>query len=202
MTFQEAIKTVINDFGKDILTNPSVVNILSDYNGYEESKAFKIILRIIISEGYLDQIRMTKNWELNCSKIIERFVNNTGFQEEKSVYVINCIAVGLGLTTGANSYSSSNTTSVTHLDFDYTKTEVLDKGKGGTKDQYGVVYSKDGERLILCKNKSITSYKIKEGTKIICDSAFADCKKLKSIKLPHNDISIGGLAFENCESLE
>ena len=52
MTFQEAIKKVINDFGKDILSNPSIVNILSDYNGYEESKAFKIILRIIISEGY------------------------------------------------------------------------------------------------------------------------------------------------------
>ena len=148
MTFQEAIKTVINDFGKDILTNPSVVNILSDYNGYEESKAFKIILRIIISEGYLDQIRMTKNWELNCSKIIERFVNNTGFQEDKSVYVIQCIAIGLGLTTKCNSYNQNDSTYVTLVDFDYTKTYAENGVKGGVKDEYGVVYSKDGKRLI------------------------------------------------------
>lgn len=202
MTFQEALISVINDFGKDILVNPSIVNILSDYNGYEESKAFKIILRIILSEGYLDQIRMTKNWEENCSKIIERFVNNTGFQEDKAVYVINCIAVGLGLTTDTVSYSIENSTCITQSDFDYTKTEEENGVKGGIKDEYGVVYSKDGVRLLACKKKSITNYKIKEGTKIICNCAFADCKKLKSIELPHNDIGIGAFAFENCTSLE
>lgn len=202
MTFQEAIKSVINDFGKDIFTNVSVVNILSDYNGYEECKAFRIILRVIISEGYLDQIRMTKNWETNCSKLIERFVNNTGFQEEKSAYVINSIAIGLGLTNASYSYNQDNSTCVTHSNFDYTNTEAENGVKGGIKDEYGVVYSKDGERLIACKKKSITSYKVKEGTKIICDSAFVGCKKLKSIILPHNDISIGALAFSGCESLE
>ena len=202
MTFQDAIISVINDFGKDIFTNVSVVNILSDYNGYEESKAFRIILRIIISEGYIEQIRMTKNWELNCSKLIERFVNNTGFQEDKAVYVINSIAIGLGLITGKVSYSIENSTCVAQSDFDYTKTEAENGVKGGIKDEYGVVYSKDGVRLLACKKKSIVSYEIKEGTKIICDSAFADCKKLKSIKLPHNDIAIGAFAFDNCTSLE
>jgi len=202
MTFQEAIKSVVNDFGKDILANPSVVNILSDYNGYEESKAFRIILRIIISEGYIDQIRMSKNWELSCAKLIERFVNNTGFQEDKAVYVINSIAIGLGLSTGNFSYSKENSACVIQSDFDYTKTEAENGVKGGIKDEYGVVYSKDGVRLLACKKKSITNYKIKEGTKIICDFAFSDCKKLKSIELPHNDIGIGAFAFENCTSLE
>lgn len=202
MTFQESITSVIKEFGKDILDNPSVVNILSDYNGYEESRAFRIILRIIISEGYLAQIRLTSNWDLNGSTIIDRFVNNTGFQKDKATYVINCIAHGLGLTDIYYSYSKDNAIYIAQDDFDYTKTELEEDLKDRIKDEHGVVYSKDGNYLIECKKKSITSYKIKEGTKIICDSAFSGCKKLKSIQLPSNVISIGGLAFKDCKSLE
>ena len=54
MTFQDAIISVINDFGKDILTNASLLNFLYDYNAFDESKSFRIILKNLISEGYLD----------------------------------------------------------------------------------------------------------------------------------------------------
>lgn len=61
MTFQEAIISVINDFGKDILTNASLLNFLNDYNAFDESKSFRIILKNLISECYLDQMLLIKN---------------------------------------------------------------------------------------------------------------------------------------------
>ena len=43
MTFQDAIISVINDFGKDILSNASLQNFLNDYNAFDESKSFRVI---------------------------------------------------------------------------------------------------------------------------------------------------------------
>ena len=41
MKFQEAIISVINDFGKDILSNASLQNFLNDYNAFDECNAVK-----------------------------------------------------------------------------------------------------------------------------------------------------------------
>ena len=91
MTFQDAIISVINDFGKDILSNASLQNFLNDYNAFDESKAFRVILKNLISEGYLDQMLLIKNWDSSSSQLCARFVDNTGFQIEKAEYVLNSI---------------------------------------------------------------------------------------------------------------
>ena len=72
----------------------------------------------------------------------------------------------------------------------------------GIADEFGVIYSKDGKRLLKCKNASLTSYKIKPGTQIICDEAFLVCKSIESLTIPNSVTSIGKSAFSNCESLE
>ena len=56
-----------------------------------------------------------------------------------------------------------------------------------------------GNHLIKCKDKSITSYDIKPGTKTIAESAFTSC--LTSITIPNSVIIIGFNAFYNCTSL-
>ena len=98
MKFQEAIISVINDYGKDILLKSSIINILSDYNAFEESKSFKVILKHIISEGYLEQILYLKNWENSHSLLIKRFVENTGFQSDKAFYVVSSLSYALGIS--------------------------------------------------------------------------------------------------------
>lgn len=48
-----------------------------------------------------------------------------------------------------------------------TVEDILD----GIKDEYSVVYSRDGARLLKCDNIHITNYKIKDNTVVICDMA-------------------------------
>jgi len=67
-------------------------------------------------------------------------------------------------------------------------------------DESGVMYSKDGLRLLKAPD-SLKNYTIKEGTKVICNSAFWYCKKLQSIKIPSTISYIGGGAFGYCENL-
>lgn len=108
MKFQEAIISVINDYGKDILLKNSIVNILNDYNAFQESKAFKVILKHIISEGYLDQIQYMKNWESSHPQLINRFVENTGFQYDKALYVVGSLSYALGISQTSATYHMSN----------------------------------------------------------------------------------------------
>ncbi|MDY4550589.1 MAG: leucine-rich repeat protein [Parabacteroides sp.] len=81
------------------------------------------------------------------------------------------------------------------------RTDVTDEDrKQAIKDEYGVWYSPDGLRLIKA-NLCLNTYKIKDGTKVICDEAFSYCKSLTSIQLPESVTSIGDWAFSECKSL-
>ena len=73
--------------------------------------------------------------------------------------------------------------------------------KNGVKDEYGVVYSRDGKRL-LTYNRNLKTYIIKNGTKVICDKAFYDCESLQQITIPNSVTIIGESAFEGCRLLQ
>ena len=86
-------------------------------------------------------------------------------------------------------------------------TKVTDEDLAeGVKDEYGVIYSKDGKRL-LKGNKTLTEYTVRKGTRVICDRAFGaicaflGCSSLTSLTLPSSLQSIGGGAFTGCTSL-
>ena len=68
-------------------------------------------------------------------------------------------------------------------------------------DEWGVKYSKDGRKLLKAPGKLSGAYSVKEGTRIICDSAFSFCSSLSSIVIPDSVTSIGDSAFSNCSSL-
>ncbi len=82
-------------------------------------------------------------------------------------------------------------------------TEVTDEDiEKGVKDEFGVIYSLDGKRLLKCESKGIVTYKINEGTIVICDYAFNLCESLQQVSIPKSVISIGRLAFRKCKSLQ
>ncbi len=81
-------------------------------------------------------------------------------------------------------------------------TEVTEEDKKGAwTDEFGVMYSKDGKKLLECTNKHLTNYSIRKGTKSICGEAFRDCLFLQSVIIPSSVTSIGSWAFEECSSL-
>ena len=69
------------------------------------------------------------------------------------------------------------------------------------QDENGILYTKDWKKLIYAPEQ-LTSYTIKEGTKVIGDRAFSWCESLESINIPNSVTSIGIWAFYNCDSLE
>jgi len=115
-------------------------------------------------------------------------------------------------------FETGNMSYAEKLSAEATKEEI----NAGIEDEYGVVYSRDGSRLLKFKNKELVCYEIKEGTKVICDYAFCDLAdkgqafggfplrfmkinpffRLKQITIPDTVTNIGVGAFEECESLE
>lgn len=92
--------------------------------------------------------------------------------------------------------------------------------KNSFRDNKGVVYSLDkkllldGEAPFLPKKgysrlfdhdasilRSLSSYKIADGTEYICDNAFRRFEKLVSISIPDSVLSIGDGAFASCNKL-
>ena len=70
-------------------------------------------------------------------------------------------------------------------------------------DEYGVKYSADRMRLLRVEEK-LTSYTIKNGTKVICDESFSwdfGNRYIKSVTIPNSVIRIGYGAFRCCEVL-
>ena len=67
----------------------------------------------------------------------------------------------------------------------------------GVTDEFGGTYSIDGLRLLEVDNDNISSYQIRQGTIVICDSAFSRCKSLKSVIIPSSVSLIGVNPFAN-----
>ncbi|MDE7475090.1 MAG: leucine-rich repeat protein [Duncaniella sp.] len=93
---------------------------------------------------------------------------------------------------------------VEEIDTSVTKEDIAN----GVKDEFGVIYSRDGKRLLKCPNElQLSNYTIKAGTKVICDkafgsSAFDGCRSLQSVTIPSSVTSIGDMAFSWCSSLQ
>ena len=77
-------------------------------------------------------------------------------------------------------------------------TKVTDEDKEhGFLDEFGVLYSKDGLRLLKANNK-LNEYTVREGTRVVCNNAFFWCFSLKNITLPEGLTTIGDGAFSCC----
>ena len=65
-------------------------------------------------------------------------------------------------------------------------------------DEFGVEYSVDGTRVIKAPGGLSGHYKIKPGTKVICEDAFYWCESLLSITIPASVAEICGNPFRGC----
>jgi len=120
------------------------------------------------------------------------FVDDLDAGEFNENYSWTCMVRCFGVGDLDNSFSDKK-----------ISTKVTNKDIGnGIKDEYGVLYSKDGKRLVSAENCDCKTYTIKKGVKVICDKAFYLCKSIQSISIPNSVISIGNGAFVGCHSLQ
>ena len=85
----------------------------------------------------------------------------------------------------------------------YFSTNVTDEDlQTGVEDEFGVVYSKDGKKLLKCNNTELSYYLIKNGTKVICDKAFCMKRNICEIIIPNSVVCIGEDVFGGCWSLQ
>lgn len=150
MTFQDAIISVVENFGKDILFKNTLLNIMSDYNAFDESKSFRIILKLLVSDGYLVQMSHVEDWELTSYKITTRFVDTTGIQRHQVEYVLNCIAFALGIVDAKQIYGKNDTIASENIECPFCK------GKHNITAKF---CESTGRRLTkACINKSCSEY--------------------------------------------
>ena len=123
MTFQDAIINVVKDFGRDVLTQSSLFNILNDYHAFDESRSFKMIMKTLISEGYVEQILHVEEWESGSLQLLTRSVETTGLQRNKVEYLLNSMAFAVGSSATRASYGQSSIMNVEYRECPHCKNE-------------------------------------------------------------------------------
>lgn len=91
-----ALLSIINSRGTEVLSQPLLLNILSDYHLFADQKALKNGLRQIQQGGYIPLIINSTNWELDSASISLRIINELGIQDRIVSYLVASIGYGLG----------------------------------------------------------------------------------------------------------
>ena len=182
MALQEALNKAIQEFGKGILTEQRLLNILNDYHGYDEMPYARFILKELQNDGTLARIvKMVSFDQLKTKQILQRIHNRFGFDISSVEHIISQVQCAI----------ERFQLIATQEDLDNAWT-----------DDKGVKYSQDRKRLLKASDKSIINYSVREGTTVICSDAFFDCQSLIHLDLPEGITYIGQSAFEFCISLQ
>ena len=73
--------------------------------------------------------------------------------------------------------------------------------EGAWTDEFGAKYSQDRKRLLKGPANGISHYSVRDGTRVICNKAFAQCYELTSVSIPNFVTCIGDGAFWGCLNL-
>lgn len=96
MELHQALKQIINTDGQEILTQPRIVNILSDLQAYQSMPAAKYIISSMINDGFMQKLLNIGMWNPKCEQLANQFVQTTGFQEDMVSVIFQSIAYGVG----------------------------------------------------------------------------------------------------------
>lgn len=97
MELHTLLGEIVKTYGRDIINDQRIVNILSDYNVYADNPNYKFIIKNIISEGYSSKILMMRIWDLKADQMVEKFIHLTGIDARTAQYVFKAMAFSVGV---------------------------------------------------------------------------------------------------------
>lgn len=102
MELYNALKNIVSLQSADILKDIRLVNILSDFKAYEEFVASKFVIKSLINEGLMAKLLLEGESQNDYETIVDinkqNLVDNYGFKENLSEYVLKSIAFAMGWT--------------------------------------------------------------------------------------------------------
>lgn len=120
MELHKALRNIIKTDGLEIMRDIRLVNILDDFNAYQDIPASKYILRAIISDGFTEKLLTLGKWSTDAEQLANKFASITGFVPDSVFKIFLSLAYGMGWTdeNTIQSYNKSatnpNNTSMGH----------------------------------------------------------------------------------------
>lgn len=133
MELHKALRHIIETEGQDIIKEIRLVNILDDFNAYQDIPASKYILRAIIVDGYSSKLLQIGKWDNFAKALSTKFHSLTGFKEDVAVNIFQSLAFGLGFISYYNPISQGTNnpakldTQVLITDNDFAKLSRLNQ---------------------------------------------------------------------------
>lgn len=107
MKLQDAIKTLVKQFGESIVPEVRLANLLADYNAYGDYPAMQQVFRDGLKAGYGE--KLLDAYMSNPKKVVDKsdilvkeFVKESNFKEDLVSYGFDCILFGLGCLSSVN----------------------------------------------------------------------------------------------------
>ena len=128
-----------------------------------------------------------------CEALREELVNKSDMEIGSLVSIFSNVCNGL------KNIKNFDFVSLPLENVKESSTEVLVADlKNTIVDDFGVKYSRDKMKLLKAPNNIKGLYRIKKGTKIICNNAFDGCYFLTDINMPNSVKYIGIHVFQSC----
>lgn len=96
MELHKALRYIINNYRENILCEIRLVNILSDFNAFENIQGAKYIMRALIDEGITRKLLYLDKYDNSAKELAHRFIITTGFNSDIVNEIFNSLAYGLG----------------------------------------------------------------------------------------------------------
>lgn len=98
MEMNEALKQLVDTKGFKFLKNPMIINVLGDYNAFNEYHSSKFIFKTLVNEGYLDKILFLHENQMPIvtENYIAELYDKFGLRKDVCYYVINSLLFSLG----------------------------------------------------------------------------------------------------------
>ena len=81
MELHKALRHIIETEGQDIIKEIRLVNILDDFNAYQDIPASKYILRAIIADGYSSKLLQIGKWDNFAKALSTKFHSLTDLKK-------------------------------------------------------------------------------------------------------------------------